>query len=105
MTSLQTLDINTNRLSGELPDSISDLSGLNLLSVYTNNFSGSVPKDFGKNSPLLSSVGFANNSFPGELPSGLCSQNLEEFDNKWEQIQWEVTRLLEELHKAKPSTA
>ncbi|KAJ8558178.1 hypothetical protein K7X08_004944 [Anisodus acutangulus] len=75
---LQTLDINTNRLSGELPDSISDLSGLKLLSVYTNNFSGSVPKDFGKNSPELSSASFSNNSFTGELPPGLCRVTLEE---------------------------
>ncbi|KAM3355998.1 MDIS1-interacting receptor like kinase 2 [Capsicum galapagoense] len=78
LISLQTLDINTNRLSGELPDSISDLSELKLISLYTNNFSGSVPKDFGKNSPLLSSASFANNTFTGELPPGLCNQNLEE---------------------------
>ncbi|KAJ0626952.1 putative protein kinase RLK-Pelle-LRR-XI-1 family [Helianthus annuus] len=73
LTSLKKFDINTNQLSGELPHTLSNLSNLELLSVFSNRFTGGIPAELGKNNPLLSTVSFSNNSFSGELPSGLCS--------------------------------
>ncbi|KAL0370400.1 UNVERIFIED_CONTAM: MDIS1-interacting receptor like kinase [Sesamum angustifolium] len=73
LTSLQILDINTNQLSGVLPESISNLSSLATLSVFTNNLSGIIPQELGRNSPQLAIVSFSNNSFSGKLPPGLCS--------------------------------
>ncbi|GJR13741.1 MDIS1-interacting receptor like kinase 2-like protein [Tanacetum coccineum] len=76
LTSLSELDINTNRLHGELPDTISKLSKLEVLSVHSNELTGTIPTNLGKNNLLLKNVSFSNNSFSGELPSGLCSSFL-----------------------------
>ncbi|KAJ9543592.1 hypothetical protein OSB04_023299 [Centaurea solstitialis] len=73
LTSLGTLDLNTNQLSGELPDTLSNLSKLTVLSLFSNRLSGRIPQELGKNNLLLTKVSFANNSFYGKLPSGLCS--------------------------------
>ncbi|OMP03181.1 hypothetical protein COLO4_10593 [Corchorus olitorius] len=70
---LKSLDVNTNQLEGEIPDTISNLTNLGAISLFTNKFSGSISHDFGKNSPGLFYVSFSNNSFTGELPPELCS--------------------------------
>ncbi|KAJ4947985.1 hypothetical protein NE237_000067, partial [Protea cynaroides] len=67
------LDVNTNQLQGELPDTISHLENLQILSLFSNNFSGVIPQDFGQNSLSLYFVSFAENSFSGELPPVLCN--------------------------------
>ncbi|CAA6662526.1 unnamed protein product [Spirodela intermedia] len=71
MTALQTIDLDTNQLSGEIPTSITKLKDLSLLYLYSNNFSGSLPPDLGKNA-LLANVSFSINRLTGELPQDLC---------------------------------
>ncbi|XP_062025276.1 MDIS1-interacting receptor like kinase 2-like [Rosa rugosa] len=87
MTSLSLFDVNTNQFEGELPETISLLRKLKWFSVFSNRFSGTIPSDFGKYSPNLTFVGFAWNSFSGELPPGLCSgfslQNFTVNDNNF----------------------
>ncbi|KAJ6339086.1 hypothetical protein OIU76_008529 [Salix suchowensis] len=78
---LKTLDLNTNQLHGELPQTISNITSLTAINVFANNFSGSIPSDFGKYMPSLKFASFSNNSFSGELPPEL----------------WEVPRSLTSL--------
>ncbi|KAL3753094.1 hypothetical protein ACJRO7_000486 [Eucalyptus globulus] len=73
LTSLTYFILSINQLYGEVPETISRLANLQWISLFTNNFSGGIPRDFGKYSPSLSDVEFADNSFTGELPPDLCS--------------------------------
>ncbi|PHU07778.1 hypothetical protein BC332_24267 [Capsicum chinense] len=71
---LQVLDVSYNYFSGTIPSTITNLTSLKMLSLSQNNISGTIPNYFGKNSPQLFSVRFADNGFTGELPPELCSQ-------------------------------
>ncbi|KAM3216373.1 hypothetical protein P3L10_025814 [Capsicum annuum] len=68
---LQVLDVSYNYFSGTIPSTITNLTSLKMLSLSQNNIS---PNYFGKNSPQLFTVRFADNGFTGELPPELCSQ-------------------------------
>lgn len=68
------LDVSYNYFSGTIPSTITNLTSLKMLSLSQNNISGTIPNYFGKNSPQLFTVRFADNGFTGELPPELCSQ-------------------------------
>ncbi|XP_027349077.1 probable leucine-rich repeat receptor-like protein kinase At1g35710 [Abrus precatorius] len=71
LESLQVLDLSENKFEGPLPSSIIRLKNISLLYLHSNNFSGTIPEDFGPT--FLMNVSFANNSFFGRLPSGICN--------------------------------
>ncbi|KAK7336899.1 hypothetical protein VNO77_17450 [Canavalia gladiata] len=71
MGSLNVLDLGQNKLAGPLPSSIIRLKNITLFYLHSNNFSGTIPEDFGP--AFLTNVSFANNSFSGKLPSGICN--------------------------------
>jgi Leucine-rich repeat (LRR) protein len=67
-TSLQQLHVDSNSLSGHLPDSLYSLSALEQLSVSGNNFSGQLSEKLSKLSSLKTLV-ISGNQFSGELPN------------------------------------
>ncbi|KAI3464362.1 hypothetical protein Pfo_021025 [Paulownia fortunei] len=67
-TSLETLSVFDNLLSGSLPDSIGNLSShLSYLSIARNQLNGSIPSSIG-NLPSLTRLNIANNDLEGPIP-------------------------------------
>lgn len=82
LTSLKTLSVYLNKLSGEIPKDISHLSD--------NNYNGSIPDSFGNVPDCLESLGvlsFANNQLSGAIPTNLGKllglRELYLYDNKF----------------------
>ncbi|KAJ3376625.1 hypothetical protein HDU92_009178 [Lobulomyces angularis] len=69
LSALSWLDINSNGLVGELPDSFYNLKGLNSLYLYGNKLEGLIKEEF-SNFKALSKVGLWDNKFTG-LPKSL----------------------------------
>ncbi|XP_051119639.1 probable inactive receptor kinase At1g48480 [Andrographis paniculata] len=69
LTSLRTLSLRLNHLSGPLPDDISALSQLRNLYLQGNQFSGPTP-EFIFSLHSLVRLNLASNSFSGEIPPG-----------------------------------
>lgn len=65
--SLGQISISNNQLSGKLPASIGDFSGVQKLLLDGNKFSGSIPPEIGK-LQQLSKIDFSSNRFSGEIP-------------------------------------
>ncbi|CAM0946695.1 unnamed protein product [Alopecurus aequalis] len=63
---LSVLDLGSNMISGNIPDSIGQLKGLKELSLDNNNMSGELPSALG-NCTNLVTLNLQNNSFSGEL--------------------------------------
>ena len=66
--SLQQLHVDSNSLTGPLPDSLYSMSALEQLSVSGNNFSGQLSMELSKLSSLKTLVIFGNH-FSGKLPN------------------------------------
>ncbi|RHN51142.1 putative leucine-rich repeat-containing, plant-type, leucine-rich repeat domain, L [Medicago truncatula] len=66
-TSLKTLDLSSNQLSGEIPGGSSLPYQLEHLSITSNTLEGVIPKSFWMNACKLKSLKMSNNSFSGEL--------------------------------------
>lgn len=80
LTSLQTLDLQENQLSGAFPSSISLLGKLEFLSFSTNQFVGTLPEVFGELGNLVY-LKIAGNSLSGRLPTSIFDiKNLQELD-------------------------
>ena len=73
LVSLQTLKLNTNALSGGIPD-LSGLSQLSSLELYNNNLSGGLPALGAK--PDLTLVHLVNNELTGPIPAAYNATNL-----------------------------
>jgi Leucine-rich repeat (LRR) protein len=74
------LALNTNDLSGNVPDWLCELETLSYLKLNYNRFNGIIPSCIGK-LKLLKYLGLAINAFSGELPIGLCDLvNLEKLN-------------------------
>uniref|UniRef100_A0A0E0IUI1 Receptor kinase-like protein Xa21 n=1 Tax=Oryza nivara TaxID=4536 RepID=A0A0E0IUI1_ORYNI len=69
---LQSLTLDDNSFIGTLPSSLGRLQNLNLLSVPKNKISGSVPLAIG-NLTKLSSLELQANAFSGEIPSTVAN--------------------------------
>ncbi|KAM3320821.1 hypothetical protein P3S67_008023 [Capsicum chacoense] len=67
LQNLQVLDASYNYFSGTIPSTITNLTSLKMLSLSHNYISGTIPNYFGKNSPQLFIVRFADNGLTGEL--------------------------------------
>ena len=64
------LNLFRNRLSGELPSLLGDLTYLESLGLYDNRLSGSLPSSLG-NLTNLTSLDLGETDFSGSLPSSL----------------------------------
>ncbi|WRX13123.1 Protein kinase domain - like 10 [Theobroma cacao] len=81
---LQFLDLEKNRLSGLLPESIGNLSiHLNMLFIGFNQISGNIPEGIG-NLVSLTLLDMARNALTGTLPTSIGKlQNLERLRLRW----------------------
>ncbi|XP_074279790.1 receptor kinase-like protein Xa21 [Silene latifolia] len=69
-TSLQWLTINDTRISGEIPEGITNLNNLERLIMPSCKLTGSLPRDFGK-LHKLELLDFSSNRLEGRIPSSL----------------------------------
>ena len=70
---LQVLRVSVNKMSGQFPHPILNLSKLLGLSITINNFSGVVPSSIGNSLPDLQAINLADNFFNGHVPSSLTN--------------------------------
>ena len=68
---VQTLELSSNNLSGEIPTSISGLSHLSDLSLSCNNLTGEIPSSLGDIKGLRS-IGLVENKLTGTIPQSIC---------------------------------
>ena len=73
------LDLSENGLSGQLPDSLVELSVLASLDLSDNTLSGSLPDSLGKLSALTRLDVSGNGDMAGRLPQSLTALALDEF--------------------------
>lgn len=64
------LDLNNNNLTGTIPSSIENLSGLTLLSLSSNNIGGEIPTSIG-NLNNLSALSLSDNKLSGAIPASV----------------------------------
>ena len=74
LTNLTSLDLNTNNLSGTLPDEIGNLTKLTWLNLSYNNFSGTIPASY-SGLRNLENFDLKGNKLSGTLPSSLANIN------------------------------
>ncbi|CAI0415791.1 unnamed protein product [Linum tenue] len=67
---LRILHVGYNQISGEVPDGIQNLVGLQRLVAFDNGFSGTIPSTIGK-LQNLEELDLSNNSFTGNVPSSI----------------------------------
>lgn len=72
------ISLSNNRLSGPLPPSIGNFSGIQKLLLNQNLFSGSIPPEIGR-LQQLSKMDFSRNSFSGSIPSEFSNCKLLSF--------------------------
>ncbi|KAL3725675.1 hypothetical protein ACJRO7_030673 [Eucalyptus globulus] len=81
LKSIQMIDLSYNKLTGFLPQCLSDLSGsLEVMSLQSNNFIGKIP-DFNRNSCRLIMIDLSCNKLHGPLPRSLRNCHNLEFLN------------------------
>ncbi|KAK8367002.1 hypothetical protein V6Z11_A02G153500 [Gossypium hirsutum] len=66
------IDLSGNNLNGDIPESITKLSGLVVLNLSRNHITGGIPGNI-SNLHQLSSLDLSRNNFTGEIPSGFSS--------------------------------
>ncbi|KAI3748948.1 hypothetical protein L6452_12407 [Arctium lappa] len=62
-----TLDLSSNRFSGDIPDKLTDLVGLRYLNLSGNQLTGRIPKNIG-DMRLLESLDLSSNQLQGGIP-------------------------------------
>ncbi|KAJ4900596.1 Protein kinase family protein with leucine-rich repeat domain [Raphanus sativus] len=65
---LETLDLSSNRFSGEFPTVLYNCTKLRDLDLSQNYFNGTLPADIDRLSPQLEILDLSSNSFSGEIP-------------------------------------
>ncbi|XP_062014657.1 receptor-like protein EIX2 [Rosa rugosa] len=73
MSTLSSLDLSRNNLSGSIPHSLIKLKRLDSIDLSRNCLSGSIPRDW-NGSEGMSTIDFSNNNLSGQIPPSLCSQ-------------------------------
>ncbi|CAL5411483.1 unnamed protein product [Camellia sinensis] len=76
---LKSISVLANRLSGEIPKELGNVSSLTFLNLEANKFSGSVPPELGKLNNL-NTLMLSSNQLSGKLPTSFAElQNLTDF--------------------------
>ena len=70
LSNLAVLSLSDNRLSGEIPEELGDLSNLTGLSLFKNRLSGEIPEELGDLSNLTG-LSLLDNRLSGEIPEEL----------------------------------
>ncbi|CAN4083087.1 unnamed protein product [Withania somnifera] len=83
---LESLNLNDNKLEGEISESLAVNPNLSQFKLFNNRFSGTLPQNFGLSSDL-DEFDVSGNNLEGSLPPNLCSRKklriLNLFDNKF----------------------
>ncbi|KAK5782972.1 hypothetical protein PVK06_037478 [Gossypium arboreum] len=76
ITSLKTIDLSYNKLSGSIDSTIFNLSSLQIIDLSHNRLDGNLPADMGNRLPELKELYLSWNQLYGEIPSSLfnCRQ-------------------------------
>ncbi|KAL0915754.1 hypothetical protein M5K25_013207 [Dendrobium thyrsiflorum] len=69
---MASIDLSGNKLSGEFPETLTDLSGLIVLDLSDNNLTGKIPQNI-DGMKELESFDLSNNHFFGEIPITMSS--------------------------------
>ncbi|XP_023758274.3 receptor-like protein 7 [Lactuca sativa] len=72
LTIFTSIDISSNRFSGEIPDTIGRLNALYMFNVSYNEFTGPIPSSIG-NLRQLESLDMSSNNLTGNIPSELTA--------------------------------
>jgi Leucine-rich repeat (LRR) protein len=65
--------VSSNKLNGEIPEVICNLTSLSVLDFSNNNLSGKLPQCLGNKSSTASVLNLRNNSFSGDIPETFTS--------------------------------
>ncbi|XP_073222670.1 protein STRUBBELIG-RECEPTOR FAMILY 7 isoform X2 [Cicer arietinum] len=83
LTSLTNLDLSFNSLAGDLPQTMSSLSGITTMYLQNNQFTGTI--DILANLPLHS-LNVENNNFTGWIPERLKNIDIQSGGNAWSSV-------------------
>ena len=75
LRNLNFLNLNSNKLTGKIPSEIWDLPNLNILNLNSNKLTGEIPPAIG-NLDLLYGLYLANNQLTGEIPPAIGNLKL-----------------------------
>ncbi|KAM0053806.1 putative leucine-rich repeat-containing, plant-type, leucine-rich repeat domain superfamily [Helianthus debilis subsp. tardiflorus] len=90
LTLFTSIDISSNRFSGEIPSTIGRLKALYVLNVSRNEFTGSIPPSIG-NLTQLESLDMSRNNLAGEIPYALINLNfLSVFNLSYNQLRGRI---------------
>ncbi|KAF5794302.1 putative non-specific serine/threonine protein kinase [Helianthus annuus] len=70
-TSLEILDVSSNRLSGNIPDCVGNLQAMRMLILSSNGLSGVLPSSLGNINSSLRWLKLNDNNFNGQIPQDL----------------------------------
>ena len=95
------LELQNNRLKGELKESLGQLTSLKQLSLYNNNLTGNIPTSLGT-LDSLTNVYLYKNKFTGNIPSSLFDlKNLKELLFNSNQLSGDISDKIATLSKLK----
>ena len=100
MTSLRVLRLNSNSLSGTLPEGICELRNLETIDLSNNEFEGCIPSDIGNLTSLIE-LDLNDNGFDGDIPSGIGNlTNIEKLRLSYNSLSGEIPMTLANLKNA-----
>ncbi|KAH9611909.1 hypothetical protein KSS87_003172 [Heliosperma pusillum] len=85
------ISLSNNQLSGQLPGSIGNFSGVQKLMLDGNRFSGAIPREIGK-LQQLSKVDFSSNRFSGAIPGEISECKLTYVDFSRNQLSGDIPK-------------
>jgi M6 family metalloprotease-like protein len=86
LTSLKTLSLSFNALTGSIPNEIGNLTSLRSLNLLSNTLTGNIPEEIG-NLKNLEDIFLPSNKLSGELPDGLWAlTNLKNLDLQFNEL-------------------
>ncbi|KAK9748506.1 hypothetical protein RND81_02G062300 [Saponaria officinalis] len=95
LTVFRVIDFSSNKFTGEIPNIIGDLKGLQALNLSNNNLIGEIPPSLA-NITDLESLDFSMNKLSGVLPQGLSQlQSLEVFNVSYNHLTGQIPQGLQ----------